>query len=186
MTPVNQLVMKGKLKNTPKGWTVLYTECRPKGHVTEWNKSLLVHPKYVKYYFLDEDAEGAEVEFEIVKEYIDTHTNQVETYAKLNRHVPDVGKKVPDHFGDVNKMISDEEIEKPSFTKELNVFLRWTMMHYSTVTIDGMFGWVDSMGNEVTTAEIVSNYQKFSNDLVKDAIQWYHEQLKQRQWNKQQ
>jgi hypothetical protein len=67
----------GTLKNTPHGWVVLYS-------VINSLRSLPLHPKYEKYYFLDkEDADGSAVEFEIVKEYIDEHTNQVQTYAKL-------------------------------------------------------------------------------------------------------
>lgn len=66
----------GKLKNTPQGWVVLYS-------VINSLRCLPLHPKYEKYYFLDEDADGGTVEFEIVKEYVDEHTNQVQTYAKL-------------------------------------------------------------------------------------------------------
>lgn len=66
----------GKLKKTPQGWVVLYS-------VINSLRCLPIYPKYEKYYFLDDDADGSTVEFEIVKEYTDAHTNQVERYAKL-------------------------------------------------------------------------------------------------------
>ena len=60
--------MKGKLHKTDNGWKVLYTECVPHRMTMEWSSSLPIHPEYVKCYFLDEDAEGGEVEFEVVEE----------------------------------------------------------------------------------------------------------------------
>lgn len=38
------------------------------------------------------------------------------------------------------------------------LFLHWFIKHYSTETIDGMFGFVDAMGKEVTVKEIVDHY----------------------------
>ena len=75
--------MKGILKKTPAGWFVWYSVMRDE--ITSGYDSIPLHPKYEKYYFLDDDASGGEVEFEIVKEYIDNHTNQVQAYAKLKR-----------------------------------------------------------------------------------------------------
>jgi hypothetical protein len=39
-------------------------------------------------------------------------------------------------------------------------FMNWFIKHYSTATIDGMFGWVDSMGREVTIKQILEEYRK--------------------------
>ena len=50
--------MKGTLHKTEQGWVVKYAK----------HSELPLHPEYVKCYFLDEDAEGGEVEFEIVSE----------------------------------------------------------------------------------------------------------------------
>lgn len=76
--------MKGILEKTNRGWFVLYTECQPKKIVTEWNKSLPLHPNIQKHWFEDEDVlHGAEIDFEIVNEYIDNNTNQVQKYAKI-------------------------------------------------------------------------------------------------------
>ena len=38
------------------------------------------------------------------------------------------------------------------------LFLHWFIKHYSTETIDGMFGFVDATGKEVTVKEIVEHY----------------------------
>jgi hypothetical protein len=56
--------MKGILKNTPAGWFVWYQVMRDE--ITSGYDSIPLHPKYEKYYFLDDDASDGEVEFEIV------------------------------------------------------------------------------------------------------------------------
>jgi len=43
--------------------------------------------------------------------------------------------------------------------RELPLFLRWLLKHYSTATIDGMFGYVDSMGREVDIETIINHYK---------------------------
>ena len=50
-----QQTMKGIIKKTDKGWNVLYTQCVPKRIVTEWNKSLPLHPDDVKQ--INKDAQ---------------------------------------------------------------------------------------------------------------------------------
>ena len=69
--------MKGKLTNKDNSWYVT--------HIMDDNGirfgiDYLLNPTLEKYYFLDEDAEGAEVEFEIIT--IDNGDNGVR-YAKL-------------------------------------------------------------------------------------------------------
>ena len=83
--------MKGHLykKKQPEGWYVTYD-------VDGFTKSeLLLHPDDVKQINRDAQvfdnieariAAYPDVEFEIVKEYIDSHTNQVQAYAKLLNH----------------------------------------------------------------------------------------------------
>ena len=44
--------------------------------------------------------------------------------------------------------------------KELSLFLRWLLKHYSTSTIDGIFGYVDSIGKEVDIQTIIDHYNK--------------------------
>jgi hypothetical protein len=86
--------MKGTLhKCKVDGWLVLYT-------VEEtWDKCIPIHPDYEKYYFLDDDADGKEVEFEIVtynKNGSSYNNLPYHTYAKLINQVPDVRKMVED------------------------------------------------------------------------------------------
>jgi hypothetical protein len=133
--------LKGRIKKTDKGWVVLYTECVPKMIVTEWNKSLPLHPDDIKQINADaqifDNIEARiksypDVEFDIVKEYIDSHTNQVQSYAKLIPETIELEKlspssqteisddqamkliqdmnKQPMRFHCVPKEISDEEI----------------------------------------------------------------------------
>ena len=72
-------MIKGTLhKNRVEGWLVLYT-------VEEtWDNCLPIHPYYEKYYFLDEDADGAQVEFEI-EDFWETGLEEVIKVAKLVR-----------------------------------------------------------------------------------------------------
>lgn len=44
--------------------------------------------------------------------------------------------------------------------RELALFLRWLLQHYSTATIDVFFGYVDSMGKEVDIKTIIDHYNK--------------------------
>ena len=66
--------MKGALLKENNQWIVEHWEGLK---LTEY----LLHPEDAPY-CLDSDK-GKEIEFEIVKEYIDSHTNQVQKYAKL-------------------------------------------------------------------------------------------------------
>lgn len=76
--------MKGILHKKETGWVVNYpqrktTPGNPKSlgsyKRTSLRSEIPVHPDYVKYYFLDEDAEGGEVEFEIVR-YCKVHKSE--------------------------------------------------------------------------------------------------------------
>ena len=81
--------MKGKLIKTETGWMVRYRETTPLSITTE---TLPLHP--YDCHQIDEDSKRfdnieariaayPDVEFKIVKEYIDKHTNQLQSYAKL-------------------------------------------------------------------------------------------------------
>jgi len=86
--------MKGKLEKTIKGqWVVrVISEETPEcDTIIEHGKQLPVHPDYVKFYFLDEDADGGEVEFEIVTKLWGTNDDII-SYAKLIK--PKMGNKV--------------------------------------------------------------------------------------------
>ena len=49
-----------------------------------------------------------------------------------------------------------EELENKK--NQIGQFMNWFIKHYSTATIDGMFGWVNSMDEEVTLKEILDEY----------------------------
>ena len=86
--------MKGKLEKTIKGqWVVrVISEDTPEcDTIIEHGKQLPVHPDYIKYYFLDEEAEGGEVEFEIVNKLWGVN-DEIISYAKLIK--PGMGSKV--------------------------------------------------------------------------------------------
>lgn len=75
--------MKGKLSKTERGWFVKYKMVDDL--IATDGGIIPIHPDYEKYYFLNENDEDGEVEFEMVKEYIDERTNQIQTYAKLKQ-----------------------------------------------------------------------------------------------------
>ena len=59
--------MKGTLHKTEQGWEISHATYDIT--LNRWTAGKFpIHPDYVKYYFLDEDAEGGDVEFEIVEE----------------------------------------------------------------------------------------------------------------------
>ena len=69
--------MKGFLHKTEEGWMVDYPQAFNNGR-------LPLHPKdaeMMESAFTDKFTR--DVDFEIVKEYTDRHTNQVQSYAKL-------------------------------------------------------------------------------------------------------
>jgi hypothetical protein len=77
-------IMKGILKNTDKGWVVKYFDTGKAYDVMYCGESLPINPYLEKYYFLDEDAEGREVEFEI-EDFWETGLEQVYKVAKLTK-----------------------------------------------------------------------------------------------------
>ena len=73
--------MKGTLHKTEQGWQVSHATYDMT--INRWTAGkFLVHPDYIKYYFLDEDAEGSEVEFEIINKLWGVNDDII-SYAKL-------------------------------------------------------------------------------------------------------
>jgi len=87
--------MKGLLKKTETGnWVVLYTKHHPTMIVKEWNSSLPLHPECVKFYYLTENDNRTNVEFEIVDKLWGVNDDVI-SYAKLikqNELMDDVDK----------------------------------------------------------------------------------------------
>jgi hypothetical protein len=94
--------MKGLLKKTETGnWVVLYTKHHPTMIVKEWNSSFPLHPDCVKFYYLTDNDNRTNVEFEIVTMWEKNTDRNVPTkddftsYAKLikqNELMDDVDK----------------------------------------------------------------------------------------------
>ena len=123
--------MKGILHKKINGsWVVLVKSEEPPAcsTITEHGTEYPIHPEYVKCYFLDEDAEGAEVEFEFVKEYDEGGVKGITRYAKLikptvpklgNEDVPKLGYEAQIHLKEAGKIdmhamewVSSEENSK--------------------------------------------------------------------------
>jgi len=77
--------MKGKLLQTKTGWIIRYEDLLRLYPFSEYGmKEIHIHPYYEKFYFLDEDADGADVEFEI-EDFWETGLESVIRVAKLVR-----------------------------------------------------------------------------------------------------
>lgn len=139
--------MKGKLHKTQKGWVVLYTECQPKKMVREWNMSIPIHPEYVKYYFLDEDADYTEVEFEIVISALE----DFKSYAKL---IPNTIKQTEQTS---DKRINNDEIYKAALEYDNTTSYDTPITHFQM----GAFWYREQIQN--TTSEV----QQLSDNVKK-------------------
>ena len=64
-----------------------------------------------------------------------------------------------DVYNTQGRILSEQFEQAKQIEKEQHgLFLHWFVKHYETATIDGMFGFVDAMGKEVTVREIVDHY----------------------------
>jgi hypothetical protein len=90
--------MKGTLTKTEQGWMIIYDQILGEGIVKRNQHALPLHPDDVKQINRDAQifdnieariAAYPKVEFEIVKEYVDSRTNDVQSYAKLTQHSVD-------------------------------------------------------------------------------------------------
>jgi hypothetical protein len=62
-------------------------------------------------------------------------------------------KKIP-----YNVLLGNLELLLEKEQEQIGQFMNWFIKHYSTATIDGMFGWINSMEEEVTLKEILDDY----------------------------
>jgi hypothetical protein len=109
--------MKGTLHKTNNGWVV------NNGN----DESIIVDPYHEKYYFLDEDDEGSEVEY-YVEPFWETGMEQVVSVAVLKKPVPELkrkdGKPIRSyHSPKIQELLDEinlEEISKEQLEKERN------------------------------------------------------------------
>ena len=80
-------------------------------------------------------------------------------YAKgYNAAIAELPKEIPDDRTKLHWKTS-LVVHTPEISdRELALFLRWLLKHYSTTTIDGMFGYVDSLGREMDIETIIDHY----------------------------
>ena len=108
--------MKGILLKRNNSWFIEYTSINGAPNLIE------IHPEYEKCYFLDEDADGGEVEFEIVNKLWGVN-DAIISYAKLVKPtVPKLGNEdVPKLGYDVkggelatfkNDDVREDDVEK--------------------------------------------------------------------------
>lgn len=168
--------MKGTLhKNKVEGWLVLYT-------VEEtWDRCIPIHPDYEKYYFLDDDTDGKEVEFEIVQVAVDNNGTVVNYSRLIKPSVDKLGNEdVPKLGYDVEKLARQSWEGCDGCTEQDEVM-------YNNGYVKGYNAAISELPKEISDEEI----EKASNTLGDDyyaselimwekGAKWYREQLKQR------
>ena len=131
--------MKGHLykKQQPEGWYVTYD-------IDGFTKGELpIHPEYVKYYFLDEDADYSEVDFEVVEE------PPYKLYAKLIRKEKEIS-----HMG-----INNDEIYKAALEYDNTTSYDTPITHFQM----GAFWYREQIENKIMTP----NVQELSDNVKK-------------------
>lgn len=86
---------------------------------------------------------------------VDWLVNELESEAITDYSFAQAHKLITLDVYTFNKLI---EQAKEMEMYQHGLFLHWFVKHYETATIDGMFGFVDAMGKEVTVKEIVDHY----------------------------
>ena len=165
--------MKGKLEKTIKGqWVVrVISEDTPEcDTIIEHGKQLPVHPDYIKYYFLDEEAEGGEVEFEIVNKLWGVN-DEIISYAKLIK--PGMGSKVNLQRleAKLDKILAEETPE--SFHKWLES-KRGPIRNYHSPKIDEMLKEIEEDDVEKLAKQEVGWWDENDNDDVNRFVQGYN------------
>jgi hypothetical protein len=92
-------------------------------------------------------------------------TAMQEVREKLTKHFENFRFDKTHHlkFGDIKLTIWEQEeivnmLDLEKEKEQIGQFMNWFIKHYSTATIDGMFGWVNSMNEQVTLQEILDDY----------------------------
>jgi hypothetical protein len=164
--------MKGIINKTEQGWMVNYNYSVNKN---DW-ETLPLHPDDL--YVIDHTGyilgEKQEVEFEIVKEYTDSHTNQVQKYAKLINQVS------PTYTGEYpfkKFTLMDERPSAPA-SDRTNINLNKMESKLDEVLINeseaSLTRWMKSKRKEDDVEKLAEEYATYyeDNKEIKDAIQW--------------
>jgi hypothetical protein len=168
--------MKGHLykKIQPEGWYVTYTADDFGFHKRE----LPIHPEYLKCYFLDEDDNGTEVEFEIVISALDWIS-----YARLIPYNHEESTKEPDIKYDkpknkIVKLAEEEWVECDGCNDNDKYFwIKGFHAGQSHTTIPEISD--EDIRNE--SIKYTATFQHWDSNRVESfiyACEWYKEQLK--------
>jgi hypothetical protein len=132
--------MNGRLHlNGKKEWVIKYTQHHPSRMVMEYNMSIPLHPNKQELMLNRNPTlwDGKEIEFEIITEYIDQHTNQVQKYAKLIKQYPELEGTINLCNDKIWDDIYDEYTKEQypafggPFTNSIS-FIDWLKQYYKT------------------------------------------------------
>jgi len=152
--------MKGLLKKTETGnWVVLYTKHHPTMIVKEWNSSLPLHPECVKFYYLTENDNRTNVEFEIVDKLWGVNDDVI-SYAKLikqNELMDDVDK-LSWEYSPVKKL--DHEFIRAAFKAGYNKAKETLYTKDQVIEAIWQSFDIQSRGFDISVEEIIQSLKK--------------------------
>jgi len=152
--------MKGLLKKTETGnWVVLYTKHHPTMIVKEWNSSLPLHPECVKFYYLTENDNRTNVEFEIVDKLWGVNDDVI-SYAKLikqNELMDDVDK-LSWEYSPVKKL--DHEFIRAAFKAGYNKAKETLYTKDQVIEAIWQSFAIQSRGFDISVEEIIQSLKK--------------------------
>ena len=152
--------MKGLLKKTETGnWVVLYTKHHPTMIVKEWNSSLPLHPECVKFYYLTENDNRTNVEFEIVDKLWGVNDDVI-SYAKLikqNELMYDVDK-LSWEYSPVKKL--DHEFIRAAFKAGYNKAKETLYTKDQVIEAIWQSFDIQSRGFDISVEEIIQSLKK--------------------------
>ena len=156
--------MKGTLHKTEHGWAVRYSDMK-------FMPLLPLHYDSLGKRDFGVFIEGKVVDFELVKEYIDDNTNQVQSYAKLIK--PSTGSnldlaKLEQKLDDTLLKESDEDLaiwlrnkRHQSITTALAVdFAKWISGKYTFGNILGKWYLHENTNKQYTEEELFELYKQ--------------------------
>ena len=160
--------MKGTLHKTETGWVVRW----PKEDPRDPEAALPLHPEYEKYYFLDEDADGGEVEFDWCV-IVDHDSGKGTQYAKLERQKEQTNGE---RFEEFMNSVQYPELEGTNALCDDIIKKRTGKMTEEE--------WQAAERSEISDEEIemaaLLNEPRVTRRAFRSGAKWYREQLKKK------
>jgi diaminopimelate epimerase len=174
--------MKGILLKRNDSWLIEYTTINGAPNLIQ------IHPEYVKYYFLDEDADGVEVEFEVVtyNQKGSAYNNLPhDTYAKLipqtiQQEIKDIEDSMnficqdpdcPHCIEEINQMEDDDLTDDEWLIKQKHLeieataidFAKWLAKDWMSIWVEDKWMWecINEQSELYTKYEYLSEEQLF-------------------------